>query len=380
MRFFNRYGSKVLFLFFCRVCLGLWMNKIRIIRPDDWHVHLRDGAVLRAVLPYTAAVFARAIVMPNLRPPVMQTADAVAYKQEIMAALPRGMDFTPLMTLYLTDQTDAEDLAEGFMQGSVTAAKLYPAHATTNSEYGVTDIQALAGVFERMEKIGMPLLVHGEVTDPDVDIFDREAVFIERILQPLRKNFPALKVVFEHLTTKQAVDYVFAEGLNSPLAATITPHHLRINRNDMFKGGLRPHYYCLPVAKREIHRRALVGAATSGAPMFFLGTDTAPHVRTAKESACGCAGIFNANNALQVYAAVFAAENALDKLEAFASLNGPSFYGLPVNNQFLTLEQVELTEQKLSAESVTEVVNLPEGQEIVAFQDSGAAKWRVIPE
>lgn len=310
---------------------------LTLIRPDDWHVHLRDGAMMRAVLPFTAREFGRAIIMPNLRPPVTTTAQAAAYRDAIGASLPSGSRFTPLMTLYLTDHTDPDDLEQGHRQGIVTAAKLYPAHATTNSEHGVSDIGRITAVLERMQRIGMPLLLHGEVTDSQVDLFDREAVFIDRILVGVRRDFPALKIVFEHITTAEAADYVTENGGAGTLAATITPHHLLINRNAMFQGGIRPHYYCLPVVKREKHRQALVKAATSGAKMFFLGTDTAPHSDTAKESACGCAGIFSAANALGLYAQCFDDAGALDHFEAFASLNGPAFYGLPVNAGTVTL-------------------------------------------
>ncbi len=314
---------------------------LTIRRPDDWHVHLRDGEMLRRVAPYTARQFARAIVMPNLAPPVTRAADAAAYRERIMAALPEGADFTPLMTCYLTDTTDADDLAAGFAEGVFTAAKLYPAGATTNSASGVTDIANIRPVLERMQDVGMVLCIHGEVTDPQVDVFDREAVFIDRVLAPLLKDLPGLKVVFEHVTTAEAV--AFVEGAGSNVAATITPQHLHINRNAMFAGGLRPHAYCLPVAKREQHRLALRRAATSGSAKFFLGTDSAPHSREAKESACGCAGIFNAPYALESYAAVFDAEGALDRLEGFASEHGPRFYGLPPNEGAVTLERAEVT-------------------------------------
>ncbi len=346
-------------------------SEITLIRPDDWHVHLRDGAMLQAVLPYTAGMFGRAIVMPNLRPPVTTTAKAKAYRDEIIAALSSGSSFKPLMTLYLTDTTDAEDLARGHAEGIVTAAKLYPAHATTNSEYGVSRIQAIYPVLERMQRIGMPLLVHGEVTDPSVDIFDREAVFITQILKPLRESFPGLKIVFEHITTSEAAAYVAAEGAKGLLAATITPHHLMINRNAMFLGGIRPHYYCLPVAKRETHRLALVKAATSGEAMFFLGTDTAPHSRSSKQSDCGCAGIFTAVNALQLYAQVFDEAHALDHLEAFASLNGPAFYGLPTNKDRVTLQRTE------TAIGEIKPILTGEGQEIVPFAPLTPLFWRM---
>jgi dihydroorotase len=311
-------------------------DRITIRRPDDWHVHLRDGDMLTAVAPYTARQFGRAIVMPNLASPVTRTEAADAYRTRILAAT-QGHDFVPLMTAYLTDGTDASDLATGFERGVFTAAKLYPAHATTNSAHGVTDIRAIHHVLETMQRIGMPLLIHGEVTNADIDIFDREAVFIERIFAPLIRDFPALKCVFEHITTSDAVDFV-RDGPKT-LAATITPHHLHINRNAMFDGGIRPHAYCLPVAKREAHRLALRKAATSGSPQFFLGTDSAPHVFAAKQSACGCAGIFNAPYAIESYAAAFDEEGALDKLEGFASEYGPQFYGLPLNTGTITLER-----------------------------------------
>lgn len=310
-------------------------NTLTIRRPDDWHVHLRDGDILKGVLPYTARQFARAIVMPNLSPPVIRAADGAAYRDRIMAALPAGMDFTPLMTAYLTNGTDADDLAAGFTDGIFTAAKLYPAHATTNSAHGVTDIANIYGVLERMQAIDMPLLIHGEVTDHDVDIFDREAVFIERTLNKVVRDFPELRIVFEHITTAEAVDFVVASGPN--IGATITPQHLHINRNAMFAGGIRPHAYCLPVAKREKHRLALRKAAVSGNPKFFLGTDSAPHAVSAKESACGCAGIFNAPFAIESYALVFEEEGALEKLEGFASEFGPRFYRLPLNEGQITL-------------------------------------------
>jgi len=310
-------------------------NTLTIRRPDDWHVHLRDGDILKGVLPYTARQFARAIVMPNLSPPVIRAADGTAYRDRIMAALPAGMDFTPLMTAYLTNGTDADDLAAGFTDGIFTAAKLYPAHATTNSAHGVTDIANIYGVLERMQAIDMPLLIHGEVTDHDVDIFDREAVFIERTLNKVVRDFPELRIVFEHITTAEAVDFVVASGPN--IGATITPQHLHINRNAMFAGGIRPHAYCLPVAKREKHRLALRKAAVSGNPKFFLGTDSAPHAVSAKESACGCAGIFNAPFAIESYALVFEEEGALEKLEGFASEFGPRFYRLPLNEGQITL-------------------------------------------
>ena len=313
------------------------LQTLTIRRPDDWHVHLRDGEMLNAVAPYTARQFARGIVMPNLDPPVTSVGAAEAYRQRIVAAAGHG--FTPLMTGYLTDDTDPDELARGFEERVWVAAKLYPANATTNSARGVTDVRNLHPALERMQAIGMPLLVHGEVTDPDVDVFDREAVFIERVLGPLTRDFPELKIVLEHITTAEAADFVSGAGPN--VAATVTPHHLLINRNALFAGGLRPHAYCLPVAKRERHREAVRKAATSGSPKFFLGTDSAPHARSAKESACGCAGIFNAPFALETYAGVFDEEDALDRFEAFASEHGPRFYGLPLNEGTITLERDE---------------------------------------
>ena len=311
------------------------LQRLTIRRPDDWHVHLRDGAMLRVVAPFTARQFARAIVMPNLAPPVTRVGQAAAYRDRILAAA--GANFTPLMTAYLTDATDPDELARGHSEGVWIAAKLYPAGATTNSASGVTDVANIRPALARMEKIGMPLLVHGEVTDPSVDIFDREAVFIDRILLKLHHDFPGLKIVFEHVTTRDAVDFVISSTL--PIAATITPQHLMINRNALFDGGLRPHAYCLPVVKREEHRLAVRAAAVSGSPKFFLGTDSAPHVAAAKQSACGCAGIFNAPFAIEAYAQVFDEENALDRLEGFASEHGPRFYGLPLNDGTLTLER-----------------------------------------
>lgn len=306
-------------------------------QPDDWHVHLRDGAMLAAVVNYTARQFARVIVMPNLDPPVTTVTAAEAYSARIQAALTPGLDFTPLMTCYLTDASDPAEIERGFASGVFAACKLYPAHATTNARHGVTDIRNIYRVLDAMQRIGMPLLVHGEVTDPDVDIFDREAVFIDRILSNLIADFPALRVVFEHITTEDAIGFVESCGPN--LGATITPHHLAINRNAMFAGGLRPHFYCLPVAKREAHRLALRRAATSGSAKFFLGTDSAPHAIGDKESACGCAGIFNAPFALESYCNSFEEEGALDRLEAFASENGARFYGLSLNTAKVALER-----------------------------------------
>jgi dihydroorotase len=348
------------------------MNKtLTIVRPDDWHVHLRDGAMLRAVLPFTAKQFERAIIMPNLRPPVMTTAQARAYRAEIVAALPADAVFTPLMTAYLTDTTDRDDLEQGHAQGWITAANLYPAHATTNSEHGVSDLRKIYPVLERMQRIGMPLLIHGEVTDRDIDIFDREAVFIDRVLIGLRKDFPDLKIVFEHITTAEAAQYVAQDGEGGKLAATVTAHHLVINRNAMFAGGMRPHAYCLPVAKREKHRQALVAAATSGGRMFFLGTDTAPHTDSAKESACGCAGIFSAPNALEVYAQCFDDAGKLDRLEAFASRNGPDFYGLPYNKTRITLQKNPLFVPEIKP------ILTENGHKITPFAPPSPLSWRL---
>ena len=310
-------------------------NSITITRPDDWHLHLRDGAIMASVLPHTARQFARAIIMPNLKPPVTTTEQALAYRERILAALPAGVQFEPLMTLYLTDNTTPEEILRAKASGVIHAVKLYPAGATTNSDAGVTDVRKCYGALEAMQQVGMPFLVHGEVTDPDIDIFDREAVFIDRIMTPLRRDMPELKVVFEHITTKEAAQYVSESG---PLtAATITAHHLLYNRNELFKGGIRPHYYCLPVLKRETHRLALVQAATSGNARFFLGTDSAPHARDTKEHACGCAGCYTALHAMELYAHAFDQAGALDKLEGFASFLGPAFYGLPRNSGTMTL-------------------------------------------
>lgn len=310
---------------------------LTIRRPDDWHLHLRDGAMLHGILPETTRHFARAIVMPNLVPPVVTAADARAYRDRILAALPQGARFEPLMTLYLTEDTDPDDLAAAHAAGLITAAKLYPAGATTNSNSGVRDFTRIRPVLERMAEIGLPLCVHGEVTDPAVDIFDREAVFIERVLDPIRRATPGLRVVMEHITTADGVAYVRAGGPD--LGATITTHHLIINRNHILVGGIKPHYYCLPVAKREEHRLALRAAATSGEACFFLGTDSAPHIDALKEHACGCAGCFTATNTLSILAHVFEEDGALDRLEAFTSLNGPAFYRLPANTGTLTLQK-----------------------------------------
>ncbi len=318
----------------CVIAIAM-SNSITITRPDDWHLHLRDGAMLRAVLPETARHFARAIIMPNLVPPVVTGADAAAYRDRILAALPQDMAFEPLMTLYLTEDTDPADVAAAHASGLVKAVKLYPAGATTNSASGVRDFARVRPVLDKMAEIGLPLCVHGEVTDAEVDIFDREAVFIDTVLDPLRRATPDLRVVMEHITTSNGVDYVLANDKN--LGATITTHHLIINRNHILVGGIKPHYYCLPVAKREEHRQALRAAATSGDTRFFLGTDSAPHTDDNKEMACGCAGCFTATNTMSILAHVFDEHGALDKLQGFASQNGPAFYGLPENGETLTL-------------------------------------------
>lgn len=310
-------------------------DRLTLTRPDDWHLHLRDGDMLKAVAPESARDFGRAIIMPNLVPPVVSAAQAAAYRSRIMAALPAQSDFQPLMTLYLTEETDPEDLAAAHASGLVTAAKLYPAGATTNSASGVTDFDKLQPVLEKMAEMGMPMCVHGEVTDADIDIFDREAVFIDRVLDPLRRRVAGLKVVMEHITTAEGADY--AKSDPGQLAATITTHHLIINRNHILAGGIKPHYYCLPVAKRETHRLALLDAATSGNPCYFLGTDSAPHTDEAKQSACGCAGVFSATNTMSCLAEVFEAAGALDRLEGFTALFGPQFYGLAPNADTITL-------------------------------------------
>ena len=340
-------------------------NRLTISHPDDWHVHLRDGAVMAGVLAHTARQFARAIVMPNLSPPISTVVAAESYRARIMAAVPADSTFTPLMVCYLTDGIDPDELQRGKEVGVFTAAKLYPAHATTGSAHGVTDVRNIYPALERMQAIGLPLLVHGEVTDPAVDIFDREAVFIDRVMAGLTKDFPALKVVFEHITTAEAADFVLAAGPN--VAATITPQHLQINRNAMFAGGIRPHAYCLPVAKREAHRLRLREVATSGSAKFFLGTDSAPHAVSAKEAGCGCAGIFNAPFALEAYLEVFDEEGALDRFEAFASRNGPAFYGLPVNSETVTLERAET--------AVPQVIDA-NGTPIVPYRAGDVLGWR----
>ncbi len=345
------------------------LQQLRFRRPDDWHVHLRDGDMLESVVGHTARQFARAIVMPNLTPPVTTTEQAIQYKDRIMTALAvsgQTASFTPLMTLYLTNNTPASEIAKAKASGVVHGVKLYPAGATTNSDAGVTDLLKHCGAaLEAMQQHQMPLLVHGEVTDPDVDVFDREAVFIDRVMLPLRQQFPELKVVFEHITTQQGADYVAtAEG---PIAATITPQHLLYNRNALFSGGLRPHWYCLPILKREPHRQALLAAATSDSSRFFLGTDSAPHVKGRKEMDCGCAGCYSAWHALELYATAFDSVGKLDRLEAFASLNGPAFYGLPVNEEYVTLERVQTT--------IPEVLDLKAG-DLVPLAAGEAMAWR----
>ncbi len=315
------------------------MSSLTIRRPDDWHLHLRDGAMLEGVIGDTSRHFARAIIMPNLVPPVVTTEDARAYRERILKAVPAGDSFEPLMTLYLTEHTNPDDVEEGKRSGLITAVKLYPAGATTNSHGGVRDMEKAMPVLERMAKVGLPLCVHGEVTTPEIDIFDREKVFIDTVLEPLRKRLPELKVTMEHVTTEDGIQYIRSAERN--LAGTITTHHLIINRNDILVGGIQPHYYCLPVAKRENHRQALRKAAVSGDARFFLGTDSAPHVDPLKECACGCAGIYTSINTMSCLAHVFEQENALDKLEAFTSLNGPAWYGLPANEETITLVKRE---------------------------------------
>ncbi len=342
------------------------MTEFTIIKPDDWHLHLRDGAEMASVLPDTTRRFERAIVMPNLRPPVTTTQRAQEYRQRILQAVPAGSSFNPLMTLYLTDNTAPDEIVKAKQSGIVHGVKLYPAGATTNSDSGVTDIRKCAKALEAMQSVDMPLLVHGEVTDAEIDVFDREKVFIERIMQPMLRDFPNLRVVFEHVTTQDAAEFVAAASAN--VAATITPHHLLMNRNAMFTGGIRPHHYCLPVLKRETHRRALVKAATSGSAKFFLGTDSAPHAKSAKESDCGCAGMYNAANALELYAEVFEQAGALDRLEGFASFYGADFYRLPRNQSKITLRK----------QSWTMPASLPFGaDELIPLRAGQAVHWQL---
>lgn len=341
--------------------------EIKLTHPDDWHLHLRDDALMHSVLPDTARQFARAIIMPNLRPPVTTTAQASAYRGRIMAAIPAGMKFEPLMTLYLTDNTSAEEIRRAKQSGFVHAVKYYPAGATTNSDAGVTNMRKAYPALEEMQRCGMPLLVHGEVTDPAVDVFDREAVFIERVLQPLLRDLPSLRVIFEHITTADAVQYVQSAPGN--IAATLTVHHLLYNRNAMFAGGMRPHYYCLPVLKRETHRKALLAAAISGSPKFFLGTDSAPHAQHTKENACGCAGIYTAHTAIELYAEAFEQAGALDRLEGFASFFGADFYGLPRNTDVITLRREDWTAPATLGFGEHKLVPLRAGELV---------KWRLI--
>jgi dihydroorotase len=343
-------------------------QSLTLRRPDDWHLHLRDGAMLRAVLPESARHFARAIVMPNLVPPVVSASDAAAYRDRILAALPAGARFRPLMTLYLTERTDPADLRAAAESGLISAVKLYPAGATTNSQSGVRDFDRVRPVLETMAEIGLPLCVHGEVTDPGIDIFDREAAFIDRVLDPIRRATPGLRVVMEHITTRDGADYVRSGG--DDIAATITTHHLVINRNHILAGGIRPHYYCLPVAKREEHRLALRAAAVSGDASFFLGTDSAPHTDPAKLSACGCAGCFTATNTLSILAHVFEEEGALDRLEGFVSLHGPSFYGMPPNDARITLERGD-------AVAYPDRIDTDDGP-VTVFDPGFPLHWRVL--
>jgi dihydroorotase len=344
------------------------MSSITLTRPDDWHLHVRDGAALAAVVPHTAQRFGRALIMPNLRPPVVTTAQALAYRERILAAVPQGVRFEPLMSLYLTDNMPLEEIERAKASGAVIAAKLYPAGATTNSDAGVTAIEKIYPVLERMEKVGLTLCVHGEATGAEVDVFDREQVFIERVLAPLVKRFPGLRVVFEHITTAQAAAFVAEAGDN--IGATITAHHLLLNRNAIFAGGIRPHHYCLPVLKRESHRQALVAAATSGSPRFFLGTDSAPHARSTKEAACGCAGCYTAHAGIELYAEAFEAAGALDRLEAFASLNGPAFYGLPPNGDTIVL--------KREAWAVPAAYSYLDNDPLVPLRTGETVAWRLV--
>ena len=342
------------------------LTTLSITQPDDWHLHLRDGEALKTTVAHSARVFARAIVMPNLKPPVTTVAQALSYRQRILACVPQGNTFDPLMTLYLTDQLDTQEVQRAYDQDSVHAIKFYPAGATTNSESGVAELKCVYPALEKMAEIGLPLLIHGEVTNNKVDIFDRERVFIETVLAPLTKRFPNLKIVFEHITTKDAVEFVTGQGKN--IAATITPHHLLLNRNDLLVGGIKPHFYCLPILKRNIHQRALVEAATSGDPKFFLGTDSAPHSIKTKETSCGCAGIYSAHAALELYTEVFEAEDALDKLEGFASFFGADFYNLPRNQTQIILNKTPST---VPAEY------LFDGESVIPMRANESISWSV---
>ncbi|AWI79684.1 dihydroorotase [Parazoarcus communis] len=345
------------------------MHTITLTRPDDWHLHVRDGDALATVVPHTAQRFGRALIMPNLRPPVTTTEQALAYRERILAAVPQGVRFEPLMSLYLTDNMPPDEIDRAKASGAIVAAKLYPAGATTNSDAGVTSIDKVYSVLERMEACGMVLCVHGEVTAGDVDVFDRERVFIERVLSPVVRRFPGLKVVFEHITTAEAAQFVRAAGAH--VGATVTAHHLLLNRNAIFAGGIRPHHYCLPILKRETHRQALVEAVTSGNPRFFLGTDSAPHARSAKESACGCAGCYTAHAGIELYAEVFEAAGALDRLEAFASLNGPAFYGLKPNPERITLQR--------ETWQVPESYGYLGADPLVPLRAGESVAWKLVP-
>ncbi|PKO80494.1 MAG: dihydroorotase [Betaproteobacteria bacterium HGW-Betaproteobacteria-13] len=345
------------------------MHTITLTRPDDWHLHVRDGDALATVVPHTAQRFGRALIMPNLRPPVTTTEQALAYRERILAAAPQGVRFEPLMSLYLTDNMPPDEIDRAKASGAIVAAKLYPAGATTNSDAGVTSIDKVYSVLERMEACGMVLCVHGEVTAGDVDVFDRERVFIERVLSPVVRRFPGLKVVFEHITTAEAAQFVRAAGAH--VGATVTAHHLLLNRNAIFAGGIRPHHYCLPILKRETHRQALVEAVTSGNPRFFLGTDSAPHARSAKESACGCAGCYTAHAGIELYAEVFEAAGALDRLEAFASLNGPAFYGLKPNPERITLQR--------ETWQVPESYGYLGADPLVPLRAGESVAWKLVP-
>lgn len=342
-------------------------SSLTITRPDDWHLHIRDDGVMRVVLPHTARQFGRAIIMPNLKPPVTHTEQALAYRSRILEALPQDSHFEPLMTLYLTDNTRASEIRAARDSGLIHAVKLYPSGATTNSDFGVTSLEKTYDTLGEMAEAGMPLLIHGEVTDPEVDVFDREKVFIERHLMPLLEAIPHLKIVLEHITTRDAAEFI--QQSRDGVAATITPHHLLMNRNAIFQGGIRPHHYCLPVLKRETHRVALVKAATSGNPKFFLGTDSAPHARSAKESACGCAGMYSAHCAMELYAEAFEQAGALDRLEAFASFYGADYYGLPRNSGTITLEKMEWT--------VDREIALPDGDSLVPLRAGETMHWKL---